>query len=100
SGSPHHLLVFSADLSAGRSTSSFPAPVSRTRPADMTRDQLEHVIRAAAAIAGVTDIVVIGSQSILGAYPNAPEALLVSQEADVYPMQHPERGDLIDGSIG
>ena len=66
----------------------------------MTRDQLEHVIRAAAAIAGVTDIVVIGSQSILGAYPNAPEALLVSQEADVYPMQHPERGDLIDGSIG
>lgn len=66
----------------------------------MTREQLEHVIRAAAAIAGVQDIVVIGSQSILGMYPDAPDELLVSQEADVYPKEHPERGDLIDGSIG
>ena len=33
-------------------------------------------------------------------YPDAPEALLVSQEADVYSRKHPERGDLIDGSIG
>ena len=66
----------------------------------MTREQLEHVIRAAAAIAGVQDIVVVGSQSILGMYPDAPKELLVSQEADVYPKEHPERGDLIDGSIG
>ena len=29
----------------------------------MTREQLEHVIRASAAIAGVRDIVVIGSQA-------------------------------------
>ena len=48
----------------------------------MTREQLEHVIRAAAAIAGVQDIVVVGSQSILGMYPDAPKELLVSQEAD------------------
>jgi hypothetical protein len=66
----------------------------------MTREQLEHVIRAAAAIAGVEDIVVIGSQSVLGAFPDAPEELLVSQGADVFPMNYPERGDLIDGSIG
>lgn len=66
----------------------------------MTREQLEHVIRAAAAIVGVADIVVIGSQSVLGMYPNAPEELLVSQEADVYPMDCPEKGDLIDGTIG
>src|SRR5580658_9054863 len=66
----------------------------------MTREQLEHIIRASAAIAGVEDIVVIGSQSVLGAFPNAPAELLVSQEADVFPMNHPERGDLIDGSIG
>ena len=66
----------------------------------MTRDQLEHVIRASAAIAGVEDIVVIGSQSVLGAFPNAPGELLVSQEAEVFPMNHPERSDLIDGSIG
>jgi len=66
----------------------------------MTREQLEHVIRASAAIAGVEDIVVVGSQSVLGQFPHAPEELLVSREADVYAMRHPERGDLIDGSIG
>ncbi len=66
----------------------------------MTRQQLEHIIRASAAIAGVEDIVVIGSQSVLGQFPDAPEELLISREADVYPMRHPERGDLIDGSIG
>ena len=65
----------------------------------MTRDQLEYdVIRASAAIAGVEDIVVIGSQSVLGQFPDAPKELLVSMEADVYPMRHPEReADLIDG---
>ena len=66
----------------------------------MTRAQLEHVIRASAAIAGVRDIVVIGSQAVLGEFPSAPPELLVSREADVYPLEHPERGDLIDGSIG
>jgi hypothetical protein len=66
----------------------------------MTREQLEHVIRASAAIAGVRDIVVIGSQAIPGEFPSAPPELLVSREADVYPLEHPERGDLIDGSIG
>jgi len=66
----------------------------------MTRDQLEHVIRAAATIAVDDEIVVIGSQAILGEYPDAPEELLVSVEADVYPRHHVERADLIDGSIG
>jgi len=66
----------------------------------MTRQQLEHVIRAAAAIADVEDIVVIGSQAVLGEFPQAPAELLISVEADVYPLRFPERGDLIDGSIG
>jgi hypothetical protein len=66
----------------------------------MTRSELEHVIRAAGAIAEDSEIVVIGSQSILGQYPDAPRALLTSAEADVYPRHHPERADLIDGSIG
>ena len=66
----------------------------------MTREQLEHVIRASAAIADVADIVVIGSQSVLGAFPDAPAELLISQEADVFPLNCPEKGDLIDGSIG
>jgi hypothetical protein len=66
----------------------------------MTRTQLEHIIRAAGTIADDDDIVVIGSQAILGQFPGAPEEFLVSREADVYPRKYPERADLIDGSIG
>jgi hypothetical protein len=39
----------------------------------VTRAQLEHIIRAAGTIADDNDIVVIGSQAILGEFPNAPE---------------------------
>jgi len=66
----------------------------------MKRDELEHVIRAAAAIADESDIVVIGSQAILGQFPNAPEVLLFSQEADVYPREQPEKAVAIDGAMG
>ena len=66
----------------------------------MTRSELEHVIRAAGAIADDREIVVIGSQSVLGQFPDAPAALRASMEADVYPRNRPERADLIDGAIG
>jgi hypothetical protein len=66
----------------------------------MKRAQLEHIIRAACTIADDDELVIIGSQSILGQFPDAPEELLVSLEADVYPRHHPERADLIEGSIG
>ena len=66
----------------------------------MKRSELEHLIRAAGSIADAAEIVVIGSQSILGQFPNAPSPLLVSAEADVYPLHRPELADLIDGSIG
>lgn len=66
----------------------------------MTRSQLEHIIRASGSIADAKEIVVIGSQAILGQFPEAPEELRISREADVYPLRHPERADLIDGSIG
>jgi hypothetical protein len=64
------------------------------------RRQLEHLIRAAADISDDDEIIVIGSQSILGKYPDAPDELCVSMEADVYPRNHPERWELIDGSLG
>lgn len=66
----------------------------------MTRDQLEHLIRAAAVISDDTEIVVIGSQAILGQFPDAPAPMRVSTEADLYPLNHPERAELIEGSIG
>lgn len=66
----------------------------------MKRSELEHLIRAACQIADDDELVIIGSQSILGAAPDAPATLLVSNEADVYPKNHPERADLVDGTIG
>jgi hypothetical protein len=66
----------------------------------MRRVELEHVIRAAAAVSEDDEIVVIGSQAILGQFPEAPASLLVSREADVYPRNRPERGGEIDGSLG
>ncbi len=66
----------------------------------MKRSELEHVIRAAAGITGAEQFVIIGSQAILGQFPNAPEELLVSIEADLFTLRNPGDADLIDGSIG
>ena len=66
----------------------------------MTRSNLEHIIRAAGTIADDNDIIIVGSQSVLGQFPNALAELLVSLEADVYPKNWPDRSDLIDGAIG
>lgn len=66
----------------------------------MTRSELEHIIRAAGAIANDPQIVIFGSQAVLGEYPDAPSELLVSMEADVFPLNHPERADKIEGAIG
>ena len=51
----------------------------------MQREDLLHVVAAAAQIVGEEEFVVVGSQAILGSYPAAPESLLRSQEADIYP---------------
>ena len=55
----------------------------------MTRDQLEHAIRAACDVAGDTEVIVFGSQAILGSYPDAPESLRASIEVDVQPKNYP-----------
>lgn len=66
----------------------------------MTRDQLEHIVRAAAHIVDDEELIIVGSQAVLGQFPNAPPALLSSNEADVYPKNKPELADVIDGTIG
>ena len=66
----------------------------------MTRAQLEHIVRAAGAITDEPEILVVGSQAILGTYPNPPPPLDVSREADVCPLKAPEKADLISGAIG
>ncbi|MDZ7938185.1 MAG: hypothetical protein U5M53_07875 [Rhodoferax sp.] len=66
----------------------------------MRRIDLEHLIRACSEITQEYELVVIGSQAILGTHPNPPAELTVSAEADIYPLNNPALSELIDGAIG
>jgi len=69
----------------------------------MRRDQLEHLIRAAGAILGDDELIVIGSQSIVGSTDGPlPPITTLSIGADLLPLDDPdgEKLDLIDGTIG
>jgi hypothetical protein len=63
------------------------------------RGDIEHVVRAAADIVD-DEIVVIGSQAIVVQFDDLPGSLLVSMEADVFPLRAPERAIEIDGALG
>jgi hypothetical protein len=65
----------------------------------MQRSELEHLIRASGEIADDDEIIVIGSQAILGQFPNAPVRLLMSMEADIYPKNNPDKADKVDGAL-
>lgn len=66
----------------------------------MRRRDLEHVVAAAAEVAGEEEIVVVGGQAILGSYPDAPAGMTQSREVDLYPRRSPEKSDDIEGSLG
>jgi len=70
----------------------------------MRREHLEHVLRAAARIAGDRDVLVIGSQSILGslAEDQLPAEATASMEVDVAFFDDPDdvKSDAVDGAIG
>nr|WP_315394935.1 DUF6036 family nucleotidyltransferase [uncultured Duganella sp.] len=65
----------------------------------MNIEQLRHLLRASAQIVGDNQFIVIGSQSILGKFPNAPGDLLWSTEADLIAKNKPGRTDKLN-SIG
>ncbi|WP_157931399.1 hypothetical protein [Mycobacteroides abscessus] len=50
----------------------------------MRRDQLEHAIRTACQIIGHGEVIVVGSQSVLGTFDEnqLPAAATMSQEVD------------------
>lgn len=70
----------------------------------MRRDQLAHILRAAATIVEDGDILVIGSQSILGTYDEheLPDRAVASMEADLAFFDDPDarKADQVDGVIG
>ena len=66
----------------------------------MRREHFNHLIAAAAQISGEREIVVIGSQAILGAVDEPPESMLLSMEVDIYPRNDPAKAEEIDASLG
>jgi hypothetical protein len=56
----------------------------------MNREDLEHIIRAAASVTDQYEFIIVGSQSILGSVPNPKPVFTMSAEADIYPLQAPE----------
>jgi hypothetical protein len=70
----------------------------------VTREQLEHILRAASTIAGDPDVLVIGSQSVLGSFAedDLPLEATSSMEADIAFFDDPAdaKADQVDGAIG
>ena len=73
----------------------------------MRRDQLEHAIRTACQIIKAQEVIVVGSQAILGTYSedDLPAAATMSLEIDVLPIADDNEevarlGDLIEGAAG
>ena len=68
----------------------------------MNRTQFEHAVRAAGAILGVDEVLVIGSQAIHGSVEEQIPEAERSIEVDISAVQDDDgsRADLIDGSIG
>ena len=66
----------------------------------MKRSDLEHILRPSKGVTGEAEFIVIGSQAILGPFPDAPRVLRESMEADLYPRHRPELAAAIEGSLG
>jgi len=73
----------------------------------MRRDQLEHAIRTACQIIGHQEVIVVGSQAILGTFreEDLPAAATMSIEVDILPIaddkdETARLADLIEGVAG
>ena len=65
----------------------------------MTRSELEHLIRASGAIADDVELIIIGSQSILAEFPQAPATLHVSMETDLPSENRTRISSVIDADF-
>lgn len=70
----------------------------------MRRQELAHLLRAAGAVARDKEVLVLGSQAILGTYDDdeLPEVVTLSREADIAFLDDPDRrkADDVEGAIG
>jgi len=65
---------------------------------------LAHILRASCRVAHDNDVLVIGSQAILGAFDDdeLPDLVKLSREADIAFLDDPtrEKADAVEGAIG
>lgn len=66
----------------------------------MTREELEHIIRASGNVTDQYEFMIVGSQAILGSVPNPEAVFTMSAEADIYPLHAPALADKIEGALG
>ena len=66
----------------------------------MEMNELAHVLRAAKATTGEKVFTIVGSQAVLAQHPDAPAAMKMSMEVDIFPKSRPDLSDLIDGALG
>jgi hypothetical protein len=70
----------------------------------VNREQLAHILRAASRIVDDGEIIVLGSQSILGSHDEAelPDPATLSIEADIAFLDDDDasKADLVEGAIG
>lgn len=66
----------------------------------MDRDQIGVLLREANKLTHHTEFVIMGSLSVLGAVAQAPAAMLLSIDVDLYPLRDPGRAGEIARSLG
>ena len=66
----------------------------------MTREGLEHIIRASGDVTDQYEFIIVGSQSILGSVPHPDAVFTMSAEADIYPLNAPQLAERIEGVPG
>ena len=66
----------------------------------MQRSELEHLIRAAAALTGRTQFVICGGQALLALGEDAPDELMTSLTADLFVPDDARNTQLIGQSLG
>ena len=62
----------------------------------MKKQQLDHVLRAAGRITGEKQFLIIGSQSLHGKYPDLPDDIARSAEADLIARKHFDRTEWLN----
>ena len=62
----------------------------------MKKRHVEHVLRAAAKITGEKRFIIVGSQSLHGKYPDAPDEIVMSVEVDMIAARKADRTEWLN----